>query len=583
MREGFHELVERYRPADRLERAAAADPAGARARGRRAGGPLERRRGAPRRLARASSATRALCPVCGDKCKRRSLPAERPIVFVGDGWSDRCAALACDRVFARTGLAEYLAERAVPVRAVRDAGRRCCCAFLSRTTSSSRRSGSGSSAPTSRTSGTTARCIRAVGGREVRIAAAPGGVDVEPGDAETAAGRREAARAASSTSTRSTPGRRTIRFSGRSRVRFAGLRPPLAPDPFESLVTSITAQQVSLRSAFAMRSRMIERFGERAGRAWAFPTRERIARADGGRAVRGRLLAPQGRVRARPGAERPRPRRARRARRRRDPRAPHGGPRARRLDGGVVPRAPPRAAARVAGRRPRAPQGGHAALRCRCARARPAPRPVPEPLGPLPAGGGAPGSRRMTIRRATEADEAVLRELWSEFEAEVPYPVRRGARDLGRGVARHARRHSRRRRVPRRGRRRARRRGPHRGRPSKGRAHIQIVHVRPRGAPAGRRDGAAARVRRRTPATAARRGSASTCWPTTRPRARSGGGFGFEELELLLVAPIDALERAARARSRSASRARRPTSRPTTSCRSSGRSRISCRGSRRPT
>ena len=28
----------------------------------------------------------------------------------------------------------------------------------------------------------------------------------------------------------------------------------------------------------------------------------------------------------------------------------------------------------------------------------------------------------MTIRRATEADEAVLRELWEEFEADVPSP-----------------------------------------------------------------------------------------------------------------------------------------------------------------
>jgi DNA-3-methyladenine glycosylase II len=62
-------------------------------------------------------------------------------------------------------------------------------------------------------------------------------------------------------------------------ARFAGLRPPLAPTPFESLVTSITAQQVSLRSAVAMRSRMIERFGERAGHAWSFPSRERIAAA----------------------------------------------------------------------------------------------------------------------------------------------------------------------------------------------------------------------------------------------------------------------------------------------------------------
>jgi 2-hydroxy-3-keto-5-methylthiopentenyl-1-phosphate phosphatase len=51
-----------------------------------------------------------LCPVCGDRCKRRSLPDERPLVFVGDGWSDRCASLACDRVFARDGLASYLDE-----------------------------------------------------------------------------------------------------------------------------------------------------------------------------------------------------------------------------------------------------------------------------------------------------------------------------------------------------------------------------------------------------------------------------------------------------------------------------------------
>jgi 2-hydroxy-3-keto-5-methylthiopentenyl-1-phosphate phosphatase len=53
------------------------------------------------------------CPVCGDRCKRRSLPAERPLVFVGDGWSDRCASLACDRVFARDGLAGYLDEQGV--------------------------------------------------------------------------------------------------------------------------------------------------------------------------------------------------------------------------------------------------------------------------------------------------------------------------------------------------------------------------------------------------------------------------------------------------------------------------------------
>ncbi len=45
------------------------------------------------------------------------------------------------------------------------------------------------------------------------------------------------------------------------------------------LVTSITAQQVSLHSAFAVRSRLIERFGVQHAVAWAFPTRERIAAA----------------------------------------------------------------------------------------------------------------------------------------------------------------------------------------------------------------------------------------------------------------------------------------------------------------
>jgi 2-hydroxy-3-keto-5-methylthiopentenyl-1-phosphate phosphatase len=55
-----------------------------------------------------------VCEICGDKCKRRSLPHGKPLVFVGDGWSDRCASLAADRVFARTGLAEYLDEEGVP-------------------------------------------------------------------------------------------------------------------------------------------------------------------------------------------------------------------------------------------------------------------------------------------------------------------------------------------------------------------------------------------------------------------------------------------------------------------------------------
>src|SRR5205807_1105229 len=59
-----------------------------------------------------------------------------------------------------------------------------------------------------------------------------------------------------------------------------GLRPPIAVEPFESLVTSITAQQVSLRAAFAIRNRLIERFGVRAEQAYAFPTRDRLAAAE---------------------------------------------------------------------------------------------------------------------------------------------------------------------------------------------------------------------------------------------------------------------------------------------------------------
>lgn len=53
------------------------------------------------------------CADCGEACKRASLP-DGEIVYVGDGYSDRCAALAADRVFARDGLAAYLDERGAP-------------------------------------------------------------------------------------------------------------------------------------------------------------------------------------------------------------------------------------------------------------------------------------------------------------------------------------------------------------------------------------------------------------------------------------------------------------------------------------
>jgi 2-hydroxy-3-keto-5-methylthiopentenyl-1-phosphate phosphatase len=55
----------------------------------------------------------AECDACGEACKRGGLPNGAPVVYVGDGVSDRCAALAADRVFARDGLARYLEERGV--------------------------------------------------------------------------------------------------------------------------------------------------------------------------------------------------------------------------------------------------------------------------------------------------------------------------------------------------------------------------------------------------------------------------------------------------------------------------------------
>ncbi len=55
----------------------------------------------------------AVCATCGQPCKRSTLPVDGEVVYVGDGYSDRCAALAADRVFARRGLAAYLDEQGV--------------------------------------------------------------------------------------------------------------------------------------------------------------------------------------------------------------------------------------------------------------------------------------------------------------------------------------------------------------------------------------------------------------------------------------------------------------------------------------
>lgn len=57
---------------------------------------------------RASFVDRPLCLVCGERCKRGSLTGLGPFAYVGDGYSDRCIALAAERRFARDGLAEWL-------------------------------------------------------------------------------------------------------------------------------------------------------------------------------------------------------------------------------------------------------------------------------------------------------------------------------------------------------------------------------------------------------------------------------------------------------------------------------------------
>jgi DNA-3-methyladenine glycosylase II len=120
---------------------------------------------------------------------------------------------------------------------------------------------------------------RVVGGREIRIEAAPGGVEVEPLDDET----EPVARAMVGAGFELDPfyawaeGDEVLRELV---PRLAGLRPPLAPDPYEALVSAISAQQVSLFAAFAIRNRMVERFGVRGVHAYEFPTRERMAQAN---------------------------------------------------------------------------------------------------------------------------------------------------------------------------------------------------------------------------------------------------------------------------------------------------------------
>jgi DNA-3-methyladenine glycosylase II len=115
--------------------------------------------------------------------------------------------------------------------------------------------------------------LRVVDGREVRIEAAPGGVEVEPLDDEIRAFVLQLLGAQFDLDAF----RPDDPILAGLATRLRGFRPPLAPNPFEMLVGAISAQQISLRAAFAVRNRFVERFGVRGELAHAFPTTERIA------------------------------------------------------------------------------------------------------------------------------------------------------------------------------------------------------------------------------------------------------------------------------------------------------------------
>ena len=233
---------------------------------RRLAAPLPGRRRRARSAATCASAAR--------------FPDGRPLVYVGDGISDRCAARAADRIFARGWLAGDLARRGHPARALRDPRRRCCCPFLSRTTSSSRPSASACSGPTSRTSGTTARSTGSSAG------------------ARCGSRRRRAASTSSRSTARRAPAVEKLLglefelepFSGLGggaaralRARRRGSRASgRRSRPTRSRASSPRSRRSRSRcfAAFAIRSRFIEQLGVRVGRAYAFPTRERVAAAE---------------------------------------------------------------------------------------------------------------------------------------------------------------------------------------------------------------------------------------------------------------------------------------------------------------
>ena len=504
------------RAADRLERAAAADPARPGPRGARARGQVQLRRPFAGRLAR------ALSPRGPVRRLRRPLQAaraaaRRPLVYVGDGYSDRCAALAADRVFARSGLADYLTSRNEPFEPFRPSTTLLL------------------HLPEPYDFALSTERFRAFG---VDLANLGTRAACTASSARASCGSRR--RPEASTSSRSTP--RPPRWSRscsgsssgspRSTVWAAAARlselVPLgfpsatAPDPFESLVTSITAQQVSLFAG--VRDPLAADRALRREAASASASR----RANGSRPRGEDDLVALGFSRRKAeyviGLARAESTwTASGARRRRD---------ACRLTAlrGLGPWTAEWFLARHLAR-PRAWPAGDLAcarrpinlLRSRCARARSPPRSVPEPLGPLPPD-GLGWRAAVNVRRATRRTRPCCASS-GRSSARGPRAAGRRARDVGRGVGRRAPRHRGRRvflaeddagavGVPC---RRLRDAG-------------QLAHPprlrSPARRPPRRREGARAGVRRRTCGRRARCASSSTCSPRTSARAPSGSAWG---------------------------------------------------------
>jgi ribosomal protein S18 acetylase RimI-like enzyme len=145
----------------------------------------------------------------------------------------------------------------------------------------------------------------------------------------------------------------------------------------------------------------------------------------------------------------------------------------------------------------------------------------------------------MTIRRAAEPDQAILRELWEEFEREVPEPIgapetweqewadtlddiRGGAVFIAEdddGAVGAARIEA----------------------PERGVAHIQFVHVRPR----ARRQGVAKSLVAACTDDAKARGAAFVSLEvltTNEPALAAWRRLGFDPVSYWMATPIDALE-----------------------------------------